>query len=55
MKTLKQLKTELKELESEQEFETTNFLKNNYNLKKIEEDIIELKDTITKRENYTHG
>ena len=39
MKTLKELKIELKELQQEHEFETTNFLKNNYNLQKIEEDI----------------
>lgn len=55
MKTLKELKIELTELQSEHEFETTNFLKNNYNLKKIEDEIVELKDTINKREEYTHG
>lgn len=55
MKTLKELKQELKELQKEHEFESTNFLKNNYNLKKIEEDIVELQDTINKRENYTNA
>jgi len=55
MKTLKELKIELKELQKEHEFESTNFLKNNYNLKKIEEDIVELQDTINKREKYTNA
>ena len=55
MKTLKELKIELKELQQEHEFETTNFLKNNYNLQKIEEDIVELQDTINKREKYTNA
>jgi hypothetical protein len=55
MKTLKELKLELKDLQNEYEFESTNYLKNNYNLKEIEETIIELKDTINKREEYTNG
>lgn len=55
MKTLKELKIELKELQQEHEFESTNFLKNNYNLQKIEEDIVELQDTINKREKYTNA
>jgi peptidoglycan hydrolase CwlO-like protein len=54
MKTLQELKNELKNLKSEHEFESTNFLKNNYNIKKIEEDIMELEDTINKREKYTN-
>jgi len=55
MKTLKELKIELKELQNEHEFESTNYLKNNYNLTKIEEDIVELQDTINKREKYTNA
>jgi DNA polymerase/3'-5' exonuclease PolX len=55
MKTLKELKLELKELQNEHEFESTNYLRNNYNLKKIEEDISELEDTINKREKYING
>ena len=55
MKTLKELKLELKDLQNEYEFESTNYLKNNYNLTKIEEDIVELQDTINKREKYTNA
>lgn len=52
MKTLKELKEELKQLEQEYEFEATNVLKSSANVKNIQEEIHELKDTITKRSTY---
>jgi len=52
MKTLKQLKEDLKNLEQEYEFQASSVLVSSNNLKQIQEEIYELKDTITKRSIY---